>query len=96
MISHDALAILRPAVVPFAAAGFGLGVAYFASLRRGVRLAVARRTWSSCALLALARIAAAALFFVFAARWGLATLIAGFGGFLLARRFAIRTVRRAA
>ena len=96
MISHDALAILRPAVVPFAAAGFGLGAAYFASLRYGVRHAIARHAWSPYVLLAPARIAAAALFFVFAARWGLPTLVAGFAGFLLARWVAVRRVRRAA
>jgi hypothetical protein len=96
LIGHDALAILRPAVALFAAAGFGLGVAYFASLRQGVRLAFARHAWSPYVLLALARIAAAALFFALAVRWGVPALLAAFAGFLIARQIAVRAARRPA
>ena len=96
MIAHGALAIDVPAVALFVAAGFGLGMAYFASLRYGVHLAVARHAWSPYALLALARIAAAALFFALAARSGLPTLLAAFAGFLTARQIAVRSARRPA
>jgi hypothetical protein len=96
MIGHDAPVILRPAVVLFAAAGFGLGVAYFASLRHGVRHAIARHAWSPYVLLAVARIAAAALLFALAVRWGVPALLAAFAGFLLARQIAVRTARRPA
>lgn len=96
MIGHGALAIDLPAVALFAAAGFGLGVAYFAALRRGVHHALARHAWSSYALLALARIAAAGLFFALAVRSGLPTLLAAFAGFLTARHIAVRAARRPA
>jgi len=96
-VTHThALAILRPAIAIFAVAGFGLGVAYFALLRHGVHLALARHACSPYVLGALARMAVAALFFAFAARSGLPALIAGFGGFLLARQIAVRAARRPA
>jgi hypothetical protein len=91
-----ALAIFRPAVAICAVAGCGLGVAYFASLRHGVHLALARHACSPYVPWALARMAVAALFFVLAARSGLPALIAGFGGFLLARQVAVRAARRPA
>ncbi|MDE2050787.1 MAG: hypothetical protein KGL45_13070 [Gammaproteobacteria bacterium] len=84
------------AVAVFAAAGLVLGTAYFASLRRGVLRAVARHAWLSYMLLAPARIAAAALLFTFAVRWGVAALLAAFAGFLLARQLAVRAARRLA
>jgi hypothetical protein len=96
MITGDTLASLVPAVMLFAAAGFMLGMAYFALLRRGVELAAARCAWRSYLLLALARIAAAALFFTVTARSGVPTLIAAFAGFLLARRVAVAAARRLA
>jgi F1F0 ATPase subunit 2 len=97
MTAHEALvASLRLAVPLLAAAGFLLGIAYFASLRRGVELAVARSAWSPYMLLALARIAATALFFTFAARWGVPSLLAPFAGFLAARQLAVRAARRLA
>ena len=91
MTSHD-----TTAVAVFAAAGLVLGMGYFASLRRGVRIAVARHAWLPYMLLALARIAAAALFFTFAARWGMAALLGALAGFLLARQLAARAARRLA
>ncbi|HJS92302.1 MAG TPA: ATP synthase subunit I [Steroidobacteraceae bacterium] len=96
MITRDALASLLPTVAPFAAAGFVLGTAYFASLRRGVRDAVALRAWRQYLLLALTRVAAAALFFAFAVRWGAPALLAAFAGFLAARQLAVGAVRRLA
>ena len=89
-----AVSKLTSAVALFAAAGFALGVAYFASLRRGARVSVARRAWSPYVLLALARLVAAALFFTFAARWGMTALLAAFVGFLGARQTAARSARR--
>lgn len=96
MIAHGALATLLAAAAAFAAAGFLLGAGYFASLRREVRLAVARRGWSSYMLSALARIAAATLFFVFAVRWGVPSLLAAFAGFVAARQLAVRRAGRIA
>jgi N-ATPase, AtpR subunit len=96
MTTRDTLASLLPAVALFAAAGFALGMGYFASLRRGVRLAVARHRWSSYLLLALARMTAAALFLAFAVRWGVPALLAAFAGLLAARRIAVRAARRPA
>ena len=96
MIAHDAILGLRPAVLLVAVAGFALGIAYFASLRRDVHLSVARHAWLRYIVWALMRIAAAALFFTFAARWGLPALIAAFAGFLAARTLALHRARRLA
>lgn len=93
MIAHDTLASLRP-VLPLAIAGFALGAAYFASLRHGLHVSIVGRAWLPYTLWALARIAAAALFFAFALRWGLPALLAAFAGFLAARELAVRTARR--
>ena len=94
MIAHDALASPRFTVPVFATAGLVLGMAYFASLRRVVQFVVVCRAWSPYVLLGLARIAAAALFFTFAARWGVPALLAAFAGFLAARQLAVRSSRR--
>lgn len=78
------------------AAGFAVGMAYFASLRRGVRFSVARGAWSWLALSAPARMVPAALFFILAARWGAPALLTAFAGFLTARYLAVRAARRPA
>lgn len=96
MITHEALTSLRPAVPLLAVGGFVLGTAYFASLRRGVGLAIMRRAWSHYLLLGLVRITVAALFFALAARCGLPPLVAAFAGFLLARQLAVRATGRVA
>ena len=93
MIAHDAILSLRPALALLAVAGFVLGIAYFASLRRGVYRSVARYSSVPYIVWALARIAAAALFFTFAVRWGLPALLAAFAGFLAARTLALRRAR---
>lgn len=96
MIVHDALTSLWFVVPVFAAMGFVVGMAYFASLRRVVQFVVARRAWSPYVLLGLARIAAAGLFFTFAARWGVPALLAAFAGFLAARQLAVHSAGRMA
>lgn len=96
MIAHETRASLWPAVPLLAAAGFVVGRGYFGSLRRSVLLWVAQGTWSTSILLALARIAGAALFFTFAVRWGVPALLAAFAGFLAARQLAVRAARRPA
>lgn len=93
MMTHDTSASLWAAVPVLAAAGFAVGVAYFASLRRGVRLSTASHAWLPYMLWALARIVAAALFFMFAVRWGMPALLAAFAGFLFARLLALRGAR---
>lgn len=92
----DLLWSLRPAVALLAAAGFVLGTAYFATLRRSVLIIVERRSWSHYPLLALVRIAAAALVFAFAVRFGVPALLGALAGFLAARQLAVRAARRAA
>ena len=97
MIGHHAIAALRPAVLVLAIAGFTAGLAYFASLRRGVaRLVRVRHAWLPYVLWALARIAAAVLFFTLAMHWGVPALLAAFVGFLAARQLAVRAERRLA
>lgn len=96
MIAQQSLASLWPTAPLVAAAGFVLGVAYFASLRRGVRLSVERHARWPYVVPALARIAAAAAFFSLAVRWGEPALVAALVGFLAARHLAVRAARRLA
>jgi N-ATPase, AtpR subunit len=76
------------------AAGFGLGLAYFATLRRTVVIFASGRGWLGLLGLTLGRIAAAVLFLAVAAKLGAATLIAALGGLLLARTIAVRAANR--
>jgi hypothetical protein len=76
--------------------GLALGMAYFASLRRGVQISVGRHAWLPYMLFAPARIAAAAVFFACVLRWGIPVLLGAFAGFLVARQLAVRAVRRLA
>ena len=94
MIAHDVGSGLRPALALLAVAGFALGVVYFASLRRGVHLAIARQAWLPCMAWGFLRIAAATLFFTFPVHWGLPAPLAAFAGFLAARTLALRGARR--
>lgn len=94
MIAHDVASGLWPLLL--AVGGFALGLGYFASLRHGVQLAIARHVWRPYIVWALVRIAAAALFFTFVLRWGLPALLAAFAGFLAARTLAMRGARRLA
>lgn len=80
--------------IAMAVAGFAAGLAYFASLRRTATLLAAGRGWPGALSLTLARFAAAALFLAFAASLGAISLLAAFGGFLLARAVAVRAARR--
>ena len=96
MIARDSLALLQPVAAVFAAAGFLLGMGYFASLRGGLRRALTRRAWSLYWLSAAVRITAAALLFTFAARRGVPAFAATFAGFLVARHIALRAARRTA
>jgi hypothetical protein len=96
MIAHGAIASLRYTVPLLAVAGFAVGLAYFAFLRRGVHLAVASEAWAPYVLWALARIIAVALLFTFAVRWGVPALLAAFAGFLVARQLAVRGAGRLA
>lgn len=96
MMAHRTLASLWPSAPLLATGGFALGMMYFASLRRGVRLSVERHAWVRYVLSALARITAAALFFAFAVHWGAPALLAAFVGFLAARHLAVRAARRIA
>ena len=96
MIAHGSLASPRPTVLLLGIAGFAMGLAYFASLRRGVQLSIVSHAWLQYMLWALARTAAAALFFTFAMRWGAPALLAAFAGFLIARQLAVRGARRLA
>jgi len=96
MIAHDVVAGVRPAILLLAVAGLALGVVYFASMRRGVQLSIARQAWLSYLAWAFVRIAATALCFTFAVHWGLSALLAAFAGFLVARTLALRGARRLA
>jgi len=96
MIAHRMLAGLWPAGPLLATAGLILGVAYFGSLRRSVRLSIEQHAWWRYMVAALTRIVAAALFFTLAVRWGAAALLAAFAGFLVARLLAVRAARRLA
>ena len=76
-------------------AGFALGLAYFAMLRRTVASLATRRGWMRPLSLTLGRIAAAVILFAGAAKLGAAALLAAFLGFLAARALALGAARRA-
>ena len=76
------------------AAGFGLGLAYFATLRRAIVILTGGRGWLGPLGLTLGRIGAATLFFAAVAQLGAAALVAGLCGFLVARTFAARAGNR--
>ena len=82
--------------VLFAAVGLAFGWGYFAALRRAIDAYAAQGAVFKSLLWMLARLAAAALFFAFAARWGAWPLVTVFLGFLAARQIAVRAARRAA
>jgi hypothetical protein len=71
-------------------AGLGLGLAYFAAMRRSVERHVEARPWLGTLALTLGRLGAAAALFVVAAQLGAAALLAAFLGFLGARAVALR------
>jgi len=80
----------------FAFAGPAFGWAYFAALRRTADLYASDQARVLPAVLALGRLAAAMVFFGFAARVGALPLLAAFLGFLGARALALRAARRVA
>jgi len=95
-MSHDTLATTIALAAAMGLGGLLLGLAYFACLRRSVALLASDAGWARPVLLTLARLAAAAAAFAFAARWGGAVpLLAGFAGFLIARSVTLRQARSA-
>ena len=76
--------------------GLAFGYAYFAVLRRTVDLCTAGRGLLIPLILTVGRLATAILFLGVAARIGALPLLLAFLGFLVARRFALLTARRAA
>ena len=87
-----------PTAVPIilmAPIGFGLGILYFAALRRTAALLAVRPAILAAVALTAARGAAAVGVFGFATWLGAGPLLSAFAGFLLARWSALRQVRRA-
>jgi hypothetical protein len=78
-----------------AAAGLAFGLIYFAALRRAVDLFVTGGGRLIRSALMLARFGTAAVLFTSAVKVGPLPLLASFLGFLLARKIALRGVRRA-
>jgi hypothetical protein len=77
-------------------AGLGFGCAYFAALRHSVDRYASGGGPLVIGILALARIAAAVVFFGFAATLGALPALSALVGFLAARMHALRTARGAA
>lgn len=75
--------------------GFASGLAYFHALRRTVDLFTAGRGWVGPVGLTLARISGAIIVLIVLALHGAIPLLAGFSGFLLARKIATRPRQRA-
>lgn len=94
MIARETLAGLWPTAPLLAGAGFLLGRFYFCSLRRAIRLSLARHAWKHYVFSALSRVGAAGLFFILAVRCGAPALLAAFAGFLTARHLAVRAAAR--
>lgn len=86
-----------PVAVVLALAGFAFGLAYFRMVRWTARcLADGARDggWAGPAALTLARVAAAVVLLILAARLGALALLAAFLGFLVARTVALRRTER--
>ena len=80
-------------VLTMAAAGFALGIGYFAALRATVK-ALAAQDWRGLAVvLTLGRLSVAVVGFALAAGLGAPALLATFIGFLLARFAALRLAK---
>ena len=94
-MTHNSLIVHSELTFMMALAGFTLGLAYFAALKRSVALFVGRKGWFGLLALTLGRIGATAGFLFVAARLGAAPLLAAFIGFLMARALALRAERRA-
>jgi len=80
----------------FGTGGLAFGWGYFTALRRGIDAYAAQGAVFRSLLWMLARLAAAAIFFAFAVRWGAWPLVAALLGFLAARQIAVRAARGAA
>ncbi len=83
-------------IAAFAAAGFVLGLAYFAALWRTVALLVGGSPWIAPVALTLGRIAGAVALLGVAVRFGAPDLLATFAGILAARLIALGLGRRVA
>jgi F1F0 ATPase subunit 2 len=78
------------------AIGLPLGAAYFAALRRNVRLYIDGGFGRNAIALHLLRLAIVTVLFVFLARVGPGALLGGLSAFLLARTLALRLGRKPA
>ncbi len=78
------------------ALGLPAGVAYFAALRRNVRMYVDGGFGGAAVGLHLLRLTVAVTLFVLLAKVGAGALLGGLSAFLLARAFALRGGRRTA
>jgi hypothetical protein len=75
------------------AAGFGLGLLYFAALRLSVAAFTGGRGWIVPMVLTGARIGGIALALGIAAKFGAVPLLSAFLGFLIARGVSLRQSR---
>ncbi len=94
MIDHLSPVVVNLLLAGSLVAGFALGLAYFALMKRSVEAHVAGEGWLLPASLTVGRLAAIAIVLVAASRFGAGPLLAVFGGFLAARIFVLRRVRR--
>ena len=78
------------------AAGFAVGVLYFAALWRTAQRLTARDGWLEPAILTVGRFSAALGVLILAAKVSALALLSAFLGFLLARGVVLRTRQRAA
>jgi hypothetical protein len=93
-MTHEAPTSILAVASALAVAGFAVGLAYFAMLRRTVSLYGSGNRRLAPAALTIGRIAGAAAFLLLAARLGPLPLLATYLGFLLARGLALRAARR--
>jgi hypothetical protein len=93
-MTHATLASTIAFASATAVAGLVFGLGYFAALRQTVNLYGSGRGRLGPVVLTLGRIAGATIFLILAARFGALLLLAAFLGFLVARAFALRALRR--
>jgi F1F0 ATPase subunit 2 len=82
-------------IVPYAALGASIGVAYFAALGWNVRLYAGHGAGWKALLLHLSRLAVAVAAFTLCARQGAVPVLASFAGFVLIRMISVNHYRLA-
>ena len=89
------IGVVAVRIVPYAALGALIGMAYFAALAWNVRLYIGHGAGRNALLLHLLRLAVAVAAFTLCARQGAAPILASFAGFMAIRTISVNHYRLA-